>query len=255
MAALHPGDPQLVPMIVSHLKTEGLFDQLRRDCLADVDTKPAYLHLRQRVDNFVSNHLANHTWSPQLNKNLLRNSIRQLVLQSGMLEQGVDRIVAQVVDPKVHHSFRPQVERVVRKFLSPNGHIEEDELPPVAPPLPAENQEAELLTADDGNDAAGSSGADVQIPETSGTDPSHEHKEEEMDISLPEEEQHTAETMEEPEEPQPEEEEEEERSAELKMKDAGNSSKSSGKIREENRDTDSQKPSSVKQRTRERLRE
>ncbi|XP_016117795.1 biorientation of chromosomes in cell division protein 1-like 1, partial [Sinocyclocheilus grahami] len=81
MAALHPGDPQLVSAIVSHLKTEGLFDQLRRDCLADVDTKPAYLHLRQRVDNFVSNHLANHTWSPQLNKNLLRNSIRQLVLQ------------------------------------------------------------------------------------------------------------------------------------------------------------------------------
>ncbi len=37
--------------------------------------------------------------------------------------------------------------------------------------------------------------------------------------------------------------------------DAGNSSKSSGKIREENRDSDSQKPSSVKQKTRERLRE
>uniref|UniRef100_A0A671TC61 BOD1/SHG1 domain-containing protein n=1 Tax=Sinocyclocheilus anshuiensis TaxID=1608454 RepID=A0A671TC61_9TELE len=101
MAALHPGDPQLVSMIVSHLKTEGLFDQFRRDCLADVDTKPAYF--------------------PQLNKNQLRNSIRQLVLQSGMLEQGVDRIVAQVVDPKVHHSFRPQVERVVQKFLSPNA--------------------------------------------------------------------------------------------------------------------------------------
>uniref|UniRef100_A0A671TA40 BOD1/SHG1 domain-containing protein n=1 Tax=Sinocyclocheilus anshuiensis TaxID=1608454 RepID=A0A671TA40_9TELE len=129
-------NPQLVSMIVSHLKTEGLFDQFRRDCLADVDTKPAYF--------------------PQLNKNQLRNSIRQLVLQSGMLEQGVDRIVAQVVDPKVHHSFRPQVERVVQKFL------------------------AEMKVKDEG--------------------------------------------------------------------DTGNSSKSSGKIREENRDTDSQKPSSVKAR-------
>lgn len=211
-----------------------------------------------------------------------------------MLEQGVDRIVAQVVDPKVHHSFRPQVERVVRKFLSPNGHVEEDELPPLAPPLPAEYQEAELLTADHANDdgellafeestvlslqiirnishvfcfsltaPAGSSGAIVQIPETSGTDPSHEHREEEMDISLTEEEQLTAETKEEPEEPQPGEEGEEERDAEMEVEteevkdegDAGSSSKSSGKIREENRDTDSQKPSSVKQRTRERLRE
>uniref|UniRef100_A0A8C8DPG9 BOD1/SHG1 domain-containing protein n=1 Tax=Oryzias sinensis TaxID=183150 RepID=A0A8C8DPG9_9TELE len=115
--SLPPGDPQLVSMIVNHLKTQGLFDQFRRECLADVDTKPAYLNLKQRVDNFVSNHLSNHTWSPHLNKNQLRNNIRQLVLQSGMLEQGVDRIVAQVVDPKINHIFRPQVERVVREFL------------------------------------------------------------------------------------------------------------------------------------------
>uniref|UniRef100_A0A8C3A367 BOD1/SHG1 domain-containing protein n=1 Tax=Cyclopterus lumpus TaxID=8103 RepID=A0A8C3A367_CYCLU len=130
MEGLPPGDPQLVSMIVSHLKTQGLFDQFRRDCLADVDTKPAYLNLKQRVDNFVSNHLSNHTWSPHLNKNQLRNNIRQLVLQSGMLEQGVDRIVAQVVDPKVNHLFRPQVERVVREFLSPGSCSEEPPLPP-----------------------------------------------------------------------------------------------------------------------------
>uniref|UniRef100_A0A8C4ZS29 BOD1/SHG1 domain-containing protein n=1 Tax=Gadus morhua TaxID=8049 RepID=A0A8C4ZS29_GADMO len=129
MAGLPPGDPQLVSMIVNHLKTQGLFDQFRRDCLADVDTKPAYLNLKQRVDNFVSNHLSNHTWSPHLNKNQLRNNIRQLVLQSGMLEQGVDRIVAQVVDPKINHTFRPQVERVVREFLSPGSYSEEPPLP------------------------------------------------------------------------------------------------------------------------------
>ncbi|KAM9849653.1 uncharacterized protein bod1l1 [Aulostomus maculatus] len=131
MAGLPPGDPQLVSMIVSHLKSQGLFDQFRRDCLADVDTKPAYLNLKQRVDNFVSNHLSNHTWSPHLNKNQLRNNIRQLVLQSGMLEQGVDRIVTQVVDPKINHIFRPQVERVVHEFLSPGSCAEE---PPAPPP-------------------------------------------------------------------------------------------------------------------------
>lgn len=128
MAGLPPGDPKLVSMIVNHLKTQGLFDQFRRDCLADVDTKPAYLNLRQRVDNFVSNHLSNHTWSPHLNKNQLRNNIRQLVLQSGMLEAGVDRIITQVVDPKIHHKFKPQVERVVHDYLTSINQKESDQL-------------------------------------------------------------------------------------------------------------------------------
>ncbi|XP_041132031.1 biorientation of chromosomes in cell division protein 1-like 1 isoform X2 [Polyodon spathula] len=128
MAGLPPGDPKLVSMIVNHLKSQGLFDQFRRDCLADVDTKPAYLNLRQRVDNFVSNHLSNHTWSPHLNKNQLRNNIRQLVLQSGMLEAGVDRIITQVVDPKIHHKFKPQVERVVHDYLTSINQKESDQI-------------------------------------------------------------------------------------------------------------------------------
>lgn len=65
--------------------------------------------------------------------------------RSGLLEQGVDRIVAQVVDPKVQHTFRPQVERVVRQFLSPGNHVEEEEFPHEFTQV-VENQEAQQLS-------------------------------------------------------------------------------------------------------------
>lgn len=62
-----------------------------------------------------------------------------------MLEQGVDRIVAQVVDPKVNHIFRPQVERVVREFLSPGSCSEE---PPA--PLPSTESKPESIAVEQG---------------------------------------------------------------------------------------------------------
>lgn len=68
-----------------------------------------------------------------------------------MLEQGVDRIVAQVVDPKVNHIFRPQVERVVREFLSPGSCSEE----PPAPP-PAVEPKPESSTVEQGTPGSGS---------------------------------------------------------------------------------------------------
>lgn len=65
-----------------------------------------------------------------------------------MLESGVDRIITQVVDPKMNHTFRPHIETAIHDFLSgdrkdenslgcnsvPSEQTEPQEAPPASGP-------------------------------------------------------------------------------------------------------------------------
>lgn len=74
-----PGDQNLVDRIVCELKSQGIFDQFRKECIADVDTKPAYQNLRQRVEGSVSGFLKKQTWRPDMNKNQVREMLRKSI--------------------------------------------------------------------------------------------------------------------------------------------------------------------------------
>uniref|UniRef100_A0A8C4W6E7 Biorientation of chromosomes in cell division 1 n=1 Tax=Gopherus evgoodei TaxID=1825980 RepID=A0A8C4W6E7_9SAUR len=99
-----PGDAQLIALIVEQLKSRG--------------ARPP----QQKVDNFVSTHLDKQEQSGD---------------SSGMLEAGVDRIISQVVDPKLNHIFRPQIEKAIHEFLAAQ---KKEETMPALPPEP-ENQD------------------------------------------------------------------------------------------------------------------
>lgn len=75
-------DPDFISAIVQEVKSQGLFDNFRKECLADVDTKPAYQNLRQRVESTVSKFLAQQTWTDNIrHKNQLRERLRKHVIE------------------------------------------------------------------------------------------------------------------------------------------------------------------------------
>lgn len=110
-------DPKLVQKILYKIKSQGLFDQFRKECLADVDTKPAYQNLQQRVESHVEQFLSRQTWTPNLNKNQLRESLRRHLNQSVMLSSGVERIIEQVVNPKILSVIKPKIDEAVCAYL------------------------------------------------------------------------------------------------------------------------------------------
>lgn len=90
---------EYISKIVDNLKAQGSFDQFRRQCLSDVDTKvihfiyknlshcliisflliflkPSYRSVIQRVEGHVNRFLARQIWSSSLNKAQLRNRLR-----------------------------------------------------------------------------------------------------------------------------------------------------------------------------------
>ncbi|XP_005099430.1 biorientation of chromosomes in cell division protein 1-like 1 [Aplysia californica] len=110
-------DNQAIDAVISKVKSQGMFDQFRKECLADVDTKPAYHNLIQRVEKFVEHFLHGQKWSSSVNKNQLRETLRRQLNNSGMMNNGIERIIEQVVNPKILLGIKPRIDEAVCKHL------------------------------------------------------------------------------------------------------------------------------------------
>lgn len=116
-ARLDIDDPLLEEKLVGELKSQGIFDQIRKDCLADVDTTPAYQNLRKRVDQTLESFIKNREWKPTLNKNQLRNQLKAEIQKISGKERVVDRIVEQIVGPKINSALLPEIEKMIYEFF------------------------------------------------------------------------------------------------------------------------------------------
>ncbi|CAG0879772.1 unnamed protein product, partial [Darwinula stevensoni] len=111
------GSEKQIDGMVLELKSQGIFDQFRKECFSDVDTKPAYQNLQSRLEASVDGFLRGQIWSPDLNKNQLRDSLRKHILDSSWMAAGIERIVEQVVNPKISSVFLPRIEEMVYSYF------------------------------------------------------------------------------------------------------------------------------------------
>lgn len=91
----------------------------------------AYSYLANMVETTVSKFLnKQEEWTPELNKNHLREKLRRNIIELNFLEAGVERIVNQVVDPKISTVFQPNIEEMVYNHLG----IEQPKVEILQPP-------------------------------------------------------------------------------------------------------------------------
>ncbi|KAF0769015.1 Uncharacterized protein FWK35_00000431, partial [Aphis craccivora] len=71
------GVEDIVFLLLETLKSNGTFDEIRRHCVTDIDAKPTYQNWKQRIESNVHKFLSKVNYTPELNKNTVRERLRK----------------------------------------------------------------------------------------------------------------------------------------------------------------------------------
>ncbi|UXI20330.1 60S ribosomal protein [Sarcoptes scabiei] len=118
---------ECVYKVIDNLKARGKFDELRKECMADVDRRPSYKKLQNDVESFVLDFLSNQHWSNRINKNQLRNRLRNDLEDSNMLKDGIESLIDQVVDDKIEKEFESSITTTLYDTLKLNDDDDLDQ--------------------------------------------------------------------------------------------------------------------------------
>ncbi|CAH1713734.1 unnamed protein product [Aphis gossypii] len=114
------GVEDIVFMLLETLKSNGTFDEIRRHCVTDIDAKPTYQNWKQRIESNVHKFLSKVNYTPELNKNTVRERLRKHLLdgrETQDIEEGADRILTQVLAPRTLCVFEPKIAIAVDEYL------------------------------------------------------------------------------------------------------------------------------------------
>ncbi|RDD38614.1 Biorientation of chromosomes in cell division protein 1-like 1 [Trichoplax sp. H2] len=107
----------IVTKITAFVKSEGVFDQFRRDCNGDITQMDKYRQLEHFVQEYVNDWLLNERWTESSNKNKHRNDLRQQVDRSNKVKATLDSIISLNLRSRIEN-FRSRIEDVVRDYIN-----------------------------------------------------------------------------------------------------------------------------------------